>query len=79
MIRIIKLSDSGYSDIDKLERDLIEKYDSYKSGYNKTGGNSWFECQAQPTQLEALTKQNSLGSVRCQEVLFINKYLDLLE
>lgn len=40
MIRIIKLSDSGYSDIDKLERDLIEKYDSYKSGYNKTGGNS---------------------------------------
>lgn len=38
-IQIIKLSDSGYSDLDRLEKDLIEKYDAYNSGYNKTAGN----------------------------------------
>lgn len=38
-IQIIKLTESGYSDIDKLERDLIKKYDAYNSGYNKTNGN----------------------------------------
>jgi len=38
-IQIIKLTDSGYSDIDKLEKDLIKKYDAYKVGYNKTSGN----------------------------------------
>ena len=35
-IRIVKLSESGYSDLDKLERDLIREYDAYESGYNKT-------------------------------------------
>lgn len=38
-IKIVKLSNSGYSDLDKLEKDLIEKYDAYNSGYNKTSGN----------------------------------------
>ena len=38
-IQLMKLSDSGYSDLDKLERDLIEKYDAYNSGYNRTVGN----------------------------------------
>lgn len=38
-IRFIKLTDSGYSDIDCLEKDLISKYDAYNSGYNKNSGN----------------------------------------
>ena len=38
-IKIIKLSDSGYDDIDKLERDMIDKYDAYSIGYNRTSGN----------------------------------------
>ncbi len=38
-IKIIKLSDSGYDDIDKLEKDMIEKYNAYSSGYNRTSGN----------------------------------------
>lgn len=38
-IKIIKLSESGYSDLDKLEKDLIDKYDAYNSGYNRTSGN----------------------------------------
>ena len=38
-IQIIKLSESGYSDLDKLEKDLIERYDAYGSGYNRTSGN----------------------------------------
>ncbi len=38
-IQIIKLSDSGYSDLDKLEKDLIEKYDAFNLGYNRTSGN----------------------------------------
>lgn len=38
-IQIIKLSESGYSDLDKLEKDLIKKYDAYNSGYNRTSGN----------------------------------------
>lgn len=39
-IKIIRLTESGYSDIDQLEKDLIEKYDACVSGYNKTAGNS---------------------------------------
>lgn len=39
-ILIVKLSNSGYYDIDLLERDLIRKYDAYSYGYNKTTGNS---------------------------------------
>ncbi len=38
-VRLIKLSDSGYDDIDKLEKDMIRKYDAYNNGYNKTRGN----------------------------------------
>ena len=38
-IQIIKLSESGYSDLDKLEKDLINKYNAYGSGYNRTSGN----------------------------------------
>lgn len=38
-IKIIRLIDSGYSDIDKLERDYIDLYDAYYTGYNKTKGN----------------------------------------
>jgi hypothetical protein len=39
-IQMIKLSDSGYYDLDKLEKDMIQKYDAYNSGYNRTSGNS---------------------------------------
>lgn len=38
-IRIVPLSDSGYSDIDLLEKDLIDEYDALNSGYNRTSGN----------------------------------------
>ena len=38
-IHIVKLSESGYSDIDKLEKDLIEKYNAFETGYNRTRGN----------------------------------------
>lgn len=38
-IKIVKLSESGYDDLDLLEKDLIKKYDAYESGYNKTHGN----------------------------------------
>ena len=38
-IKIVKLSDSGYADLDLLEKDLIEKYQAYDNGYNKTVGN----------------------------------------
>ena len=39
-IRIINLTDSGYSDIDLLEKDLIASYHAEEYGYNKTKGNS---------------------------------------
>lgn len=38
-IKLIPLSDSGYYDLDKLERDLIKKYNAFEKGYNKTAGN----------------------------------------
>ena len=38
-IQIITLANSGYSDLDMLEKDLIKKYDAYNSGYNRTAGN----------------------------------------
>lgn len=38
-IELVNLADSGYSDIDKLEKDLIRKYHAYTSGYNRTRGN----------------------------------------
>ena len=42
-VHIIKLVESGYEDLDKLERDLIVKYDSYRSGYNRNSGNGFSE------------------------------------
>lgn len=39
-IKIIKLAESEYSDLDKLERDLIKKYNAYSLGYNRTKGNN---------------------------------------
>lgn len=38
-ISIIPLANSGFNDLDLLERTLISQYDAYNSGYNKTGGN----------------------------------------
>ena len=38
-IKILKLSDTGYDDIDQLERDMIRKYNAYEIGYNRTSGN----------------------------------------
>lgn len=39
-IQIVRLVDSGYSDLDKLERDLIAQYHAYDTGYNRTKGNT---------------------------------------
>ena len=39
LIKMIKLTESGYDDIDKLEKDKIEEYQAYYRGYNKTIGN----------------------------------------
>lgn len=39
VIQIIPLADSGYQDIDLLEKDMIQKYDAYHRGYNRTRGN----------------------------------------
>lgn len=38
-IAMIKLIDSGYEDLDKLEKDKIREYHAYEQGYNKTKGN----------------------------------------
>ena len=35
------LVNSGYYDLDKLEKDLIKKYNSYEKGCNKTNGNGY--------------------------------------
>ena len=39
LIRLITLRESGYDDLDRLERDMIAKYHAYESGYNKNAGN----------------------------------------
>lgn len=39
LIRLVTLRESGYDDLDRLERDLIAKYHAYSHGYNKTAGN----------------------------------------
>lgn len=39
MIRFISLSESGYTDLDMLERDMIRQYNAFTTGYNKTVGN----------------------------------------
>ncbi len=38
-IKLIPLVDSGYKDLDLLEKNLIEHYKANKKGYNKTSGN----------------------------------------
>lgn len=38
-IRLIDIMTTDYRRLDDQERDLIEFYDAYKSGYNKTRGN----------------------------------------
>lgn len=38
-IKLLPLVNSGYYDLDKFEKDMIEKYDAYDHGYNKTKGN----------------------------------------
>lgn len=39
-IRLITLRESGYDDLDKLERDMIKQYHANVDGYNKTSGNN---------------------------------------
>ena len=39
-IVLLSLQDSGYYDLDKLEKDMIKKYHAYTEGYNRTAGNS---------------------------------------
>lgn len=38
-IQLFPLVNSGYYDLDKFEKDMINKYDAYNNGYNKTAGN----------------------------------------
>ena len=38
-IKLIPLVNSGYYDLDRLEKDMIKKYNAYEKGYNKTAGN----------------------------------------
>lgn len=38
-IKLISLAESGYKSLDKLEKDMIEKFDANITGYNKTCGN----------------------------------------
>ena len=39
-ITLHSLKDSGYYDLDKFEKDMIERYNAFADGYNKTIGNS---------------------------------------
>ena len=38
-ITVFPLSKSSYFTLDELERNLINRYDAYTNGYNKTMGN----------------------------------------
>jgi hypothetical protein len=38
-IKLVPLVNSGYYDLDKLEKDLIKRYNAFEKGYNKTAGN----------------------------------------
>ena len=38
-IRLVNIMDTEYSRLDDLERDLINAFDAYDHGYNKTRGN----------------------------------------
>ena len=40
IINVVVLTKSGYSDLDLLEKNMITYYDAYRSGYNRTAGNS---------------------------------------
>ena len=40
-VRTISLTGSGYLSIDDLDRDMIDAYDAYESGYNGTRGNGF--------------------------------------
>lgn len=40
ILNTIPLTQSGYSDLDLLEKDMIKHYDACRSGYNRTIGNS---------------------------------------
>ena len=39
LVNVIPLVNSGYASIDDLERDTIERFDAFNSGYNRTRGN----------------------------------------
>lgn len=39
VIRFVSLNESGYNDLDLLERDMIQHYNAFTTGYNKTVGN----------------------------------------
>ena len=39
VLQMIPLAGSGFSDIDEMERVMIQKYDAYNTGYNRTVGN----------------------------------------
>ena len=39
-VSTVSLVDSGYGNLNDLERDTIAAYDAYNNGYNKTAGNS---------------------------------------
>ena len=38
-VKAISLADSGYINLDALERDAIQAYDAFENGYNKNRGN----------------------------------------
>ena len=43
-VKAIKLSESGYSSLDELEKDAIQAYGAFRHGYNRNRGNktkSW--------------------------------------
>lgn len=39
-IKMISLENSGFPDLDSLERNAIARYDAFNKGYNKTRGNN---------------------------------------
>ena len=39
-VKIIKLTDTNFDNLNDLERHYIAKYNSYYNGYNKTRGNT---------------------------------------
>lgn len=39
MIQLVPLANSGFKNLDELERSFIQTYDSYRNGYNRNKGN----------------------------------------